>query len=74
MNLINQFLPDGKENLVAGFDWKGSVKKIFFFGEAAIGKNSGKALLAGAMMKPASNAELSLVYRNINKTYFQLFL
>ena len=69
----NQFLPEGKDNLVAGFDWKGSVKKIFFFGEAAIGKNSGKALLAGAMMKPASNAELSLVYRNINKTYFSFF-
>ena len=69
----NQFLPAGKDNLVAGFDWKGSVKKIFFFGEAAIGKNSGKALLAGAMMKPASNAELSLVYRNINKTYFSFF-
>ena len=69
----NQFLPEGKDNLVAGFDWKGSVNKIFFFGEAAIGKNSGKALLAGAMMKPASNAELSLVYRNINKTYFSFF-
>ena len=69
----NQFLPEGKDNLVAGFDWKGSVKKIFFFGEAAIGKNSGKALLAGAIMKPASNAELSLVYRNINKTYFSFF-
>ena len=69
----NQFLPEGKDNLVAGFDWKGSWKKIFFFGEAAVGRNSGKALLTGAMMKPASNAELSVVYRNINKTYFSFF-
>ncbi len=69
----NQFLPEGKDNLVAGFDWKGSLKKIFFFGEAAISKNSGKALLTGVMMKPASNAEFSLVYRNINKTYFSFF-
>ncbi len=69
----NQFLPEGKDNLVAGLDWKGSVKKIYFFGEAAISKNSGKALLTGVMMKPASNAELSMVYRNINKTYFSFF-
>ncbi len=69
----NQFLPEGKDNLVAGFEWKGSLKKIFFFGEGAVSKNSGKALLTGVMMKPASNAELSLVYRNINKTYFSFF-
>ena len=69
----NQFLPEGKDNLVTGFDWKGSFKKAFLFGEAAISENSGKALLTGVMMKPASNAELSLVYRNINKTYFSFF-
>jgi hypothetical protein len=69
----NQFLPEGKDNLVAGLDWSGSVKKIYFFGEAGVNKNSGKALLAGLMMKPASNAELSLVYRNINRTYFSFF-
>lgn len=69
----NQFLPEGKDNLVTGLDWKGSLKKAFFFGEAAVSRNSGKALLAGVMMKPASNAELSLVYRNINKTYFSFF-
>lgn len=69
----NQFLPEGRENLVTGLDWKGSVRKVFFFGEAALGKNAGKALLMGAMMKPASNAELSLVYRNINKTYFSFY-
>jgi len=69
----NQFLPEGKDNLVAGFDWRGSFRKTFVFGEAAIGQNSGKALLTGVMMKPASNAELSLVYRNINETYFSFF-
>jgi hypothetical protein len=69
----NQFFPQGKENMVAGLDWKGSVNKIYLFGEAAVSANSGKALLVGAMMKPAPNAELSLVYRNINKTYFSYF-
>jgi hypothetical protein len=69
----NQFLPNGKENLVAGFDWKGSINKIYFYGEVAFSANSGKALLAGLMLKPAPNAELSMVYRNINKTYFSYF-
>lgn len=69
----NQFLPEGKESLVAGFDWKGSVKNVFLFGEAAMSSKSGKALLAGAMLKPVSNAELSVVYRNIGKTYFSYF-
>ena len=71
--LYNQFLPEGKENLVAGIDWKGSVKKVFLFGEAAIGANSGKAILTGVMMKPVPNAEISLVYRNISKSYFSYF-
>lgn len=69
----NQFLPEGKESLVAGFDWRGSIRKVFFFGEAALSKNSGKALLTGVMMKPAPNTEFSLVYRNINNTYFSYY-
>lgn len=69
----NRFLPEGKESLVAGFDWKGSVKKVFLFGEAAASANSGKALSMGVMMKPASSAELSLVYRDFNTTYFSYY-
>lgn len=71
--LYNQFLPGGKESMVAGFDWKGSVKNVFFFGEAAFSQNSGKAILSGILLKPASNSELSVVYRNINKTYWSYF-
>lgn len=69
----NQFLPEGRDHLAMGFDWKGSWRRIFLFGEAAVSQNSGKALLTGLMLKPAQNAELSLVYRNINKTYFSYF-
>ncbi len=69
----NQFLPEGKENMVAGFNWNGSVKNVFFFGEGAVGRNSGRALLSGMMFKPAKNAEFSMVYRNINKNYFSYF-
>ncbi len=69
----NQFLPEGKEGFATGFDWKGSVRKVFLFGEFAASANSGKALLAGLMTKPSANSEFSLVYRNINKTYFSFF-
>ena len=69
----NQFLWEGKENFVAGMDWKGSVRNVFIFGEAAVSANNGKALLTGVMLKPASNAEFTAVYRNINKTYFSFF-
>ncbi len=69
----NQFLWEGKQNFVAGIDWKGSVRNVFIFGEAAVSANQGKALLTGIMLKPASNAEFTAVYRNINRTYFSFF-
>lgn len=69
----NQFLWEGKENFVSGCSWKGSIRNVFIFGEAAASANNGKALLTGIMLKPASNAEFTAVYRNINKTYFSFF-
>jgi len=69
----NQFLWEGKENFIAGIDWKGSVKNVFFFGEAAASANNGKALLSGILLKPVSMVEFTAVYRNINKTYFSFF-
>ena len=69
----NWFLSGGCDSFVGGLDWKGSVGKLFFFGEAAANKNSGKALLAGISAKPSSNSEISAVYRTINKTYFSFF-
>jgi hypothetical protein len=69
----NQFLWEGKENRVAAMDWKGSVKNVFYFGEAAVSPNKGKALIAGILFKPVSNAEITALYRTINKTYFSFF-
>ncbi|MFA5328413.1 MAG: helix-hairpin-helix domain-containing protein [Prolixibacteraceae bacterium] len=69
----NQFLPEGKEGFATGFEWKGSVHKVFLFGEFAVSENSGKSLLTGLMTKPSQNSEFSLVYRNINKTYFSFY-
>lgn len=69
----NQFLWEGKENFVAGIDWKGSLRNVFFFGEAAASANNGKALLSGILLKPVSMVEFTTVYRNINKTYFSFF-
>jgi len=69
----NQFLWQGIETFVAGLNWKGSINNIFFFGEMASSANNGKALLSGVLFKPAPNAEMTFVYRNINKTYFSFF-
>lgn len=72
-DLSNYYLWEGQENIVAGMDWKGSVKNVFLFGEVAASADNGKALLTGMLFKPAANAELTVLYRNINKTYFSLF-
>lgn len=69
----NQFLPEGRDNLVAGIDWRGSVHKVYVFGETAFTRNAGRAFISGITTNPAQNAEFSLVYRNINKTYFSYF-
>lgn len=72
-DLSNQYLWEGTQHLAAGMDWKGSVRNVFFFGEMAASPNKGKALLSGVLFKPAANAELTAVYRTINKTYFSFF-
>jgi hypothetical protein len=69
----NQFLWEGRENFVAGMDWKGSINNVFLFGEVAASASNGRALLSGILLKPAVNAEISMVYRNINKTYFSFY-
>jgi hypothetical protein len=69
----NHFLPEGKNNFVGGFDWKGSFRQVYFFGELAGSAHSGKAILSGLMVKPTPTAELSLVYRNVNQSYFSYF-
>jgi hypothetical protein len=69
----NQFLWEGKRNFVTGFDWKGTVRNVFVFGEAAASANKGRAFITGLSFKPAANAEFTTVYRNINKTYFSFY-
>ncbi len=69
----NQFLPEGNGFVAGSFDWKGTYRKLYFFGETAFSGNSGKAIVAGIMTKPAQNAELSIVYRNFGKTYYSFF-
>ena len=72
-DLSNYYLWEGKENMVTGMDWKGSIKNVFLFGEMAVSADKGKALLTGMLYKPAANAEVTALYRNINKTYFSFF-
>lgn len=69
----NQFLPEGKAFAAAGLDWKGTYRNLFVFGEAAMSGNQAGAVLSGLMVKPASNTEIALVYRNIGRNYFSFF-
>lgn len=69
----NLFLPEGKNHLVSGIHWKRTLKNTLSFGEIAFCKNNGKAFITGIMTKPAPNVELSLIYRNINKSYFSYY-
>lgn len=72
-DLSNYYLWEGKESRVAGMDWKGAIKNVFIFGEVAACADKGKALLTGLLFKPAANGEVTVLYRNINKTYFSFF-
>lgn len=67
------FLFEGDKISNAGFNYKWSFKRIFFFGETAYSYNGGVANIHGAMLKPADQLELSLLYRDFSKKYNCLY-
>lgn len=67
----NRFGFRGKENTVAGFDWKWRLPNVEIFGEAAISKNGGDALLAGSIFD-FSPLKLAILYRNYQKDFQNL--
>lgn len=69
----NKFLFQGNEIYNYGLNYKYSFKKIFLFGEVASGSSNGIALLNGALLHPADNLELSVVYRNFAKRYNTMY-
>ncbi|MDX9882481.1 MAG: helix-hairpin-helix domain-containing protein [Prolixibacteraceae bacterium] len=63
----------GKQIINAATDYKWSLKKLFLFGETAYSSSGGFANLHGILLKPASQLELSLLYRNFGQKYHSLY-
>lgn len=62
-----RFQDDNNYNVSADFQF--AFKSLYFFGEAAMSKSGGKALVTGALMKFADKINGSLLYRNFEKNY-----
>jgi len=71
--LYNRFRFRGKENMVAGADYLYSKGKYQLFGEAAISKSKGKAVLQGATAHLHDRIQFSGLFRHFDKNYHALW-
>jgi hypothetical protein len=72
-SLVNKFRFSGDKNYNLSTDLEYRLKSIFFFGEAAISENKGKAILAGALFELTSQFTASVLYRNYQSNYQALY-
>jgi len=54
-------------------DYSYTFKNIHFFGEAAVSNKLAKAIVNGLLISTAGNVDISLLYRNIEKSYQSLY-
>lgn len=59
----------GKQNLNTGIDASYATKYFSIFGEAAISKNKGKALIIGSLFNLNPRLSFTILYRNYQKEY-----
>ena len=55
------------------FDYSYTFRNIHFFGEAAFTSSFGKAFINGLLISASSRVDLSLLYRNISRSYQSLY-
>ncbi len=67
--IYNQFDFQGAENFNLSADFQYMFKGIHFFGEAAVSKNGGTAILTGALMELAPQLSGVVLYRNYSIDY-----
>ncbi len=67
--LYNQYRFRGTENLTGGIDYLFSKGKYQLFGEAAISKSKGKAVIQGAVAKLNDQLSFSMLFRHFDKNY-----
>ncbi len=67
--LYNLFRFSGKENFTAGADYLLSKGKYQLFGEAAISKSKGKAVVQGAVARLHDQVSVSALFRHFGKNF-----
>lgn len=72
-NAYNQYSFSGKENYNASTDFQLMFKGLHVFGEAAISRGCGKAVLVGALMQLAPQLSASIIYRNYGKDFHSVY-
>ncbi len=63
----------GKENINTGIDASYATRYFSVFGEAAISKNKGKALIIGSLFNLHPRLNFTVLYRNYQKDYQGLY-
>jgi len=69
LQLYNQYRFRGTENLTGGVDYLFSKGKYQLFGEAAISKSRGKAVIQGAVARLNDQLSFSMLFRHFDKNY-----
>ncbi len=67
--LYNRYRFNGTENFAGGIDYLFNRGKYQLFGEAAISKSKGKAILQGAVAHLNDQLSFSLLFRHFDKNY-----
>ena len=67
--LYNQYRFSGTENLTGGIDYLFSKGKYQLFGEAAISRSRGKAVIQGAVARLNDQLSFSMLFRHFDKNY-----
>jgi hypothetical protein len=70
--LYNQYYFRGKENYCLSADFQQVLHNVSIFGEAAISRSGGTALLAGIDASPASEIGFNLLYRDYKKNFHSI--
>ncbi|MFA5587281.1 MAG: helix-hairpin-helix domain-containing protein [Mariniphaga sp.] len=71
--LYNQFRFQGKENHATSIDYLFSKGKYQLFGEAAVSKSNGKAILQGATAHLHDQIQISSLFRHFDKNYHAMW-
>lgn len=69
----NYFAISGRSWINGSIDYSYTYKNVHLFGEAAIDKNFSRAIVSGALVSLDPKADLSFVYRNMQKEYQTVF-